>query len=689
MHPSHDGCVRVRGAREHNLKRRRRRHPARRAGGVHRRSGSGKSSLAFGTLYAEAQRRYLESVSPYARRLFHQTGVPEVDEIDGPAAGGGAAAAARRADVALVRRQRDHALEPAAHALLARRQLSAGRSDDGRRRVLAQHAGGRVPGVPWPGRASTSDGGLARAGSVADHPRARRRGVARRVAGPEPARHPHQLGHDVDRPWRELPKKDRDWILFTDEQPWSRSIPATRRDEARARRQGLASYMGTFSSAERHVMHTLRQLAERDDAAAGAQFMVSAACPVCGGKRLRPESLAVTFAGLDIAELAGCRWSELAEVLRPDADGESHGAGARASIRETGDGRRADRAATSARASRSLLDLGLGYLTSTAARRRSRPASCSGCAWPPSCAPGLFGVVYVLDEPSAGLHPADTEALLEALDRLKAAGNSLFVVEHDIDVVAPAPTGSSTSVPRAGEQRRRGALQRPARGPADVEASRHARASCFGRAVAEPRSRASRPAGCSCGASPATTCTASTSTCRWACSPRSPASRARASPRWSARCSSSWSPSTSGQRRQRQTTRTTMSAGARTLRATCGGSPAAWRAIKRLVRVDQKPIGRTPRSNLATYTGLFDAVRKVFAATEEARARGYDAGPVLVQRRGRALRDLRGRGLRRGRAALPARAPTRPCPTCHGARYNPEDAGGHATAARRSPTCSR
>ena len=84
------------------------------------------------------------------------------------------------------------------------------------------------------------------------------------------------------------------------------------------------------------------------------------------------------------------------------------------------------------------------------------------------------------------------------------------------------------------------------------------------------------------------------------------------------------------------------------------GSSAGWSGIRRLVRVDQKPIGRTPRSNLATYTGLFDHVRKLFAATQGGAGAALRRRPVLVQRRQGPLRDLRGRGLRDGRAAVPA-----------------------------------
>ncbi len=148
--PDAGQLVRVRGAREHNLKDLDVEIPRDALVVFTGVSGSGKSSLAFGTLYAEAQRRYLESVSPYARRLFDQMPVPDVDAIRRAAAGGRPAAAARLADHALFRRQRDHAVEPGAHALFARRHISGAPAAPRGRGVLAQHARRRLPGVPWP-----------------------------------------------------------------------------------------------------------------------------------------------------------------------------------------------------------------------------------------------------------------------------------------------------------------------------------------------------------------------------------------------------------------------------------------------------------------------------------------------------------------------------------------------------------
>ncbi len=175
-------------------------------------SGSGKSSLAFGTLYAEAQRRYLESVVAYARRLFHQMAVPEVDAIDGLPPAVALQQQRRHADHALFGRQRHDPVEPVAHALFARRRLSAETAPALCRIVLAQHRRGRLPDLPWAGPRLRGDRAHDGARSLAHHPRARHRVVAASVAWPEPARHPGVAGlrrrHAVARAAEEGPRLD-------------------------------------------------------------------------------------------------------------------------------------------------------------------------------------------------------------------------------------------------------------------------------------------------------------------------------------------------------------------------------------------------------------------------------------------------------------------------------------------------
>ena len=280
------------------------------------------------------------------------------------------------------------------------------------------------------------------------------------------------LGYDVDTPWRDLPKKDRDWILFTDETP---TVPVYAGLTPEATRVALKrklepSYQGTFTGARRYVLHTFANTQSALMKKRVSQYMVSSECPACHGKRLKREALSVTFAGLDIAAFSRLPLARVADLLGPIARGElpahTHGNDGDGAIL----GKRAMREATERRVAAggsahkaspdvrrtpnmsdekrvaaqriaaellerltTLTDLGLGYL----ALDRATPTLSSGelqrLRLATQLASQLFGVVYVLDEPSAGLHPADGEALFAALERLKAAGNSLFVVEHDLE----------------------------------------------------------------------------------------------------------------------------------------------------------------------------------------------------------------------------------------------------------------
>src|SRR4051794_40893472 len=430
--PSHGrGFVHVRGAREHNLKDVDLDIPRDALVVFTGVSGSGKSSLAFGTLYAEAQRRYLESVSPYARRLFHQMAVPEVDAIDGL---------------------------PPAVALQQQRGTPTPRSSVGSvttlsnlLRMLYSRAGDYPPGQTiiyaegfspnTPEGACPTCHGLGRVYEVTERSMVpddsltiRERAVA---AWPTAWQGQNlrdilvTLGYDVDRPWRALAKADRDWILFTDEQPTVPVYAGLTPAEARRalKRKEEPSYMGTFTSARRHVLHTF---ANSDSALMKrrvAQYMLSTECAVCHGKRLRREALSVTFAGYDIADLSRLPLKRLREVLRPVAKTRPTEATAIVAQRIADD--------LVARLG-ALLDLGLGYLTVERSTPTLSPGELQRLRLATQVRSNLFGVVYVLDEPSAGLHPADTEALLVALDKLKASGNSLFVVEHDLDVIGRA-----------------------------------------------------------------------------------------------------------------------------------------------------------------------------------------------------------------------------------------------------------
>ena len=662
------GMVHVRGAREHNLKNVDLEIPRDALVAFTGVSGSGKSSLAFGTLYAEAQRRYLESVSPYARRLFHQMAVPEVDEIDGL---------------------------PPAVALQQQRGSPTTRSSVGSvttlsnlLRMLYSRAGNYPRNQPLlyaesfspntPQGACPKCHGLGRVYEVTERSMVpddsltiRQRAIA---AWPTAWGGQNQrdilvsLGYDVDRPWRELSKKARDWILFTEEQPVVPVYAGLSAEETRRalKRKEEPSYRGTFTSAKRHVLHTFATTQSALMKRRVAQYMLSTACPLCHGKRLRLEVLAVRFAGMDIAEISTLPLIRLAAIMRPYTDGTTPGWAKIATEHP-------EKALVAQRITQdlvarldALLDLGLGYLSLERSTPTLSPGELQRLRLATQVRSNLFGVVYVLDEPSAGLHPADTESLLTALDQLKASGNSLFVVEHDLDVIRHADWIVDVG-PAAGEHGGHVLYSGPPTGLANVAASQ-TRRYLFGE-VALPFRSPRPPRGWLrlanvtrnnlTGVAAQFPIAALTAVTGVSGSGKSTlvsqvlvelVSRELGHELPSA--------ADEGEEPERAPVATLI-----------GKITGGLEGIKRLVQVDQKPIGRTPRSNLATYTGLFDHIRDLFAATKEARARRYDAGRFSFNVSKGRCETCKGEGFVMVELLfLPS--VYAPCPTCHGSRYN-------------------
>ncbi|WP_329236596.1 excinuclease ABC subunit UvrA [Streptomyces sp. NBC_00111] len=639
MSTPHDPYVRVRGAREHNLRDVDVDIPRDTLAVFTGVSGSGKSSLAFGTIYAEAQRRYFESVAPYARRLIHQVGAPDVGEITGL---------------------------PPAVSLEQRRSAPGSRSSVGTvttlsnsLRMLFSRAGDYPPGAERLDSDSFSPNTAAGACPEC-HGLGRIHRTTEELLVPDPSLSIRDgaiaawpgawqgknlrdvldaLGYDIGRPWRELEPADREWILFTEEQPVVTVHPV--RDAGRIQRP----YQGTYMSARRYVMHTFADTRSRSLRAKAERFLTSAPCPVCGGGRLRAEAMAVTFAGRTIADLVALPLTALTEVLL-EAGGASDTA----------------RVLTADLLSRiePVTELGLGYLSLD----RTAPSLSSGelqrLRLATQLRSGLFGVVYVLDEPSAGLHPADTESLLGVLGRLKQAGNTVFVVEHQMDVVRQADWLVDVG-PLAGEHGGRVLHSGPPADLAGVTGSATRRFLFDEDPVParEPRD----PSGWITlrgvdlhnvrgvdAAFPLGVLTAVTGV------------------------SGSGKSTLVGQvlagvLADRRPAEAAEDPAGPVVRG-CA-SAEGLEAVDRLVQVDQKPIGRTPRSNLATYTGLFDVVRKLFAETETARARKYRAGRFSFNVAGGRCETCQGEGFVSVELLfLPSTYA--PCPDCHGARYNPQ-----------------
>ena len=384
------------------------------------------------------------------------------------------------------------------------------------------------------------------------------------------------------------------------------------------------------------------------------------------------EALSVTFAGLDIAEISRLPLKRLAELFAPYADGTRAAAARSSSAEHPEKAIVAQRIAEDlVRAARACCSTsGSATCRSSAARRRSRPASCSACGWRRRSARTCSASSTCSTSRRPGLHPADTEALLAALDRLKASGNSLFVVEHELDVIRHADWIVDVG-PGAGRARRRrsSTAARPTGSRRSTESQTRALPVRRARAAAARRRATPRGLAATRAASRATTCTTSTSPSRSACSRRvtgvsgSGKSSLVSQALVELVAEHLGHDVADGRRGGRR-------AGARRPRATsAAASSAGMERIKRLVRVDQKPIGRTPRSNLATYTGLFDHVRKLFAATKAARARRYDAGRFSFNVAKGRCETCEGEGFVMVELLfLPS--VYAPCPTCHGARYN-------------------
>ena len=667
-----DESIQVRGARVHNLKNVDVDLPRNALVVFTGISGSGKSSLAFGTLFAESQRRYLDSVSPYARRLIDQVGEPDVDAIEGL---------------------------PPAVALQQQRGTPSVRSSVGSvttisngLRMLYSRAGEYPAGQEMlyadafspntPEGACPTCSGIGRVFEVSEDllvPDKTKTIRERAIAAWPPAwqgqnlsRILTTLGYDIDKPWHTLPKETRDWILFTDETPEVPVYPEYNLEQVRAaiKKGEKPNYKGTYISAKNFVLHSFATTQSPRTKKRVAQFMQISECPSCHGKKLKKESLSVKFAGLDIGEISQLTLTELALKLHDAANKQL-----------SNDMPDREKAIVAKRIASDILSrvealtrLGLGYLSLERTTPTLSPGELQRLRLGTQIRSKLFGVVYVLDEPSAGLHPADTQALLSALDELVAAGNSLFIVEHDVSVIRHADWIVDVG-PQAGRHGGEIIYSGPVAGLRDISDSYTGRY-LFSPDAAEQKSKTHKP-----------------------------------------RKIANWLKLTNIERNNLHgldvafplgvlTTVTGVSGsgksslvsqalvelvhnalGQKTVieaptdeaalleqeqEAPIGGEiVSGMEHIKRLVTVDQKAIGRTPRSNLATYTGLFDHVRKLFAATKEARARHYDAGRFSFNVKKGRCPNCEGVGFVSVELLfLPS--VYSPCQVCHGQRYNDE-----------------
>ena len=450
------------------------------------------------------------------------------------------------------------------------------------------------------------------------------------------------MGFDVDTPWRKLPAKARKAILEgSDEQ-----VHVRYRNRYGRTRSYYTDFEGVMAFLQRKMEQTESE--QMKDRYAG--FMRDVPCPECAGTRLKPEILAVTLAAGDygsksIAQVSELSIADCSDFLNALTLGPREQAIAGQVLKEI-----------QSRLS-FLLDVGLEYLTLSRAAGTLSGGEAQRIRLATQIGSGLVGVLYVLDEPSIGLHQRDNRRLIETLVRLRDLGNTLIVVEHDLDTIAHADWIVDIG-PAAGEHGGKIVHSGPY---SELLANTDSITGAYlsgAKTIAVPQVRRPVDAKRQLGvvgarehnlsgvdvAFPLGVLTAVTGV------------------------------SGSGKSTLVNDILATVLANKLNGARLVPGRHTRITGLDhldKLVRVDQSPIGRTPRSNPATYTGVFDKIRTLFAATTEAKVRGYQPGRFSFNVKGGRCEACTGDGtIKIEMNFLPDVYV--PCEVCHGARYNRE-----------------
>ena len=445
-----------------------------------------------------------------------------------------------------------------------------------------------------------------------------------------------ELGVDVDTPWRKIPAKARKTILggYPDQ------IHVQYRNRYGRRRSYYTEYEGV-------VPYVKRRHAEAETDASRERFegyMREVPCQACGGTRLKPLSLSVTISGRSIADVAALPIGEASQVLRQLRLSDRDATIASRVLKEVNE------------RLQFLVDVGLHYLSLDRAAGTLAGGEAQRIRLATQIGSGLVGVLYVLDEPSIGLHQRDNHRLIDTLIRLRDLGNTLIVVEHDEDTIRTADWIVDIG-PGAGEHGGQIVVNGPV---GDLLASKESLTGQYlsgARRIDVPLVR--RPAD------------RGWITVKGAREHNLKNVTAKF-PLGNFVCVTG----VSGSGKSTLVNDILFAVLARDLngaRIVPGRhtSVTGIDDVDKVVHVDQSPIGRTPRSNPATYTGVFDHIRKLFAATPEAKVRGYQQGRFSFNVKGGRCEACSGDGtIKIEMNFLPDVYV--PCEVCHGSRYNRE-----------------
>jgi len=444
------------------------------------------------------------------------------------------------------------------------------------------------------------------------------------------------LGFSLDTPWEQLTPAQRRAVLYGD----SRPVQVRFRSRYGRQRVWETRFDGVMTWLERRYRDSGSQQMKDET----EKFMTEYPCESCGGKRLKPESLAVRVAGKNIAEVTALSVSAALEFFGSLQLTERQEMIARQVIKEI-------------RTRLGFLqDVGLGYLTLDRAAGTLAGGEAQRIRLATQIGSGLMGVLYILDEPSIGLHQRDNHRLIETLQRLRDLGNTIIVVEHDEDTIRAADFVVDIG-PGAGEH----GGQVVAAGPvAEIERNPQSITGQYlsGKECIPVPEKRRQPDG------------------RFL---RIVGARQHNLKNIDVEIPLGMLVCVTGVSGSGKSTLIQETLYPRLMREVYG-TYRGWGEhdeligachIDRVIDIDQSPIGRTPRSNPATYTGVFDLIRALFAQTPDARMRGYQPGRFSFNVKGGRCEACRGDGIIKIEMHFLPDVYI-PCEVCKGKRYNRE-----------------